>query len=355
MTPLFLSIAVGLSLLAALLIIIPLWRARGEEGKGAARLSGIIAVVIVLPLAVLSLYTQVSSYPWDKPERLTTPAPGSSDQIEMMMGQLAERMKAEPSAEGLTMLGRSYTVLERFADAAAAYKQAWELTEGKVPAITLNYAEALILADRDTLTSTAGDLLDQILTELPDDPKALWYGGLSASSRGNAALSQQRWVRLLNQPDIPDQLRQVVQQQLAALTDDVSAVVENTPDTAATQEDNTTGPVISITVTVASNLAGSLTGEETLYVYAREAGIPGPPVAVKRISAPVFPLQVAISDADVMLDTNSLEAVGQLELTARLSRSGNAMAESGDLFGEVIPQWPSESVTATVTINQSVP
>jgi len=82
MTPLFLSIAVGLSLLAALLIIIPLWRARGEEGKGAARLSGIIAVVIVLPLAVLSLYTQVSSYPWDKPERLTTPAPGSPDQIE---------------------------------------------------------------------------------------------------------------------------------------------------------------------------------------------------------------------------------------------------------------------------------
>ena len=105
MTPLFLATAVGLSLLAAILIGIPLWRPRGEKSR--AGLAGLLALVILIPLVVLSLYTQVSSYPWDKPERLTTPPPGSPEQIEMMVDQLAERMRQEPTAEGLTMLGRN--------------------------------------------------------------------------------------------------------------------------------------------------------------------------------------------------------------------------------------------------------
>lgn len=351
MTPQFLGIAVGLALLAALLVGVPLWRAQGSRGG----LLTLVAIAMVTPLAVLSLYTQVSSYPWDKPERLTSPPPGSPEQISQMVEQLAERMAQEPDAEGLTMLGRSYTVMQRFDEAAAAYQQAWEMTGGEVAGITLNYAEALILADRNSLAGTAGDLLDEVLVELPNDSKALWYGGLSALARGNAALGQQRWARLLNQPDIPDQLRQVVQQQLAAMNDDDATVTDNMAASGESSQNEITGPVISITVSVAANLNNDLTGQETLYVFAREAGRPGPPVAVKRISAPVFPLQVNIDDTDVMLEGSSLATVQKLELTARLSQTGNAIAATGDLFGAVTPDWPADNLDTSITIDQTVP
>jgi len=349
MTPLFLATAIGLSLLAAILIGIPLWRLREEKSR--AGLAGLLALVVLIPLVVLSLYTQVSSYPWDKPERLTSPPPGSPEQIEMMVDQLAERMQQEPSAEGLTMLGRSYSVLERFEDALDAYQQAWELTEGKAPAVTLSYAEALILADRNTIATSAGDLLDEVLVELPNNPKALWYGGLSAIARGNAAKAQERWIRLLNQPDIPDQLRLVVQQQLAAMTD------ENVSDgeTAAEPQQQATGPSISVNISVSDSLKSELRGNESLFVFAREAGRPGPPIAVKRISAPVLPLQINISDADVMMNGNSLANITSLEITARLSRSGDAIASSGDMFGTVTPEWPSDSDAISINIDQTVP
>jgi cytochrome c-type biogenesis protein CcmH len=306
---------------------------------------------VLVPLVVLSLYTQVSSYPWDKPERLTAPPPGSPEQIEMMVDQLADRMRQEPTAEGLSMLGRSYTVLERFDDALNAYQQAWELTEGKAPTVTLSYAEALVLADRTTIATSAGDLLDEVLVELPNNPKALWYGGLSAIARGNAAKAQERWLRLLNQPDIPEQLRLVVQQQLAAMTGETVSDKE----TAAEPQQQATGPSISVTISVSDSLKSELRGNESLFVFAREAGQPGPPVAVKRILSPVLPLQINISDADVMMDGNSLANITSLEITARLSRSGEAIASSGDMFGTVTPEWPSDSHEISIYIDQTVP
>ncbi len=221
MSPEFLGLALALGVLAALLVAIPLWQAGGAGGSARNRV-GAVATLLLLPLAVLSLYTQVSSYPWDNPERLTAPPPGAApgpEQIQAMVDGLAARMAEEPTVEGLTMLGRSYATLQRFEDAVQAYHQAWEMTGGEDPGVSLAYAEALLLADRNSILTSAGDLLDSVLQQAPDSPKALWYGGMSSIARGRADEGRERLVRLLNQPDIPDELRQVVQQQLAALTE----------------------------------------------------------------------------------------------------------------------------------------
>lgn len=221
MNPEFLGLALALGLLAALLVAIPLWQA-GAAGGSKLNRAGAVATLLLLPLAVLSLYTQVSSYPWDNPERLTAPPPGAGpgpEQIQAMVDGLAARMAAEPTVEGLAMLGRSYATLQRFEDSVQAYHQAWEMSGGEDPGLSLAYAEALLLADRNTILTSAGDLLDDVLKVMPNNSKALWYGGMSSVARGNVEEGRQRLARLLNQPDIPDQLRQVVQQQLAALSE----------------------------------------------------------------------------------------------------------------------------------------
>jgi cytochrome c-type biogenesis protein CcmH len=257
-------------------------------------------------------------------------------------------MATAPTAEGLAMLGRSYVNLERVDDAVNAYHRAWEMTEGKAPEVSLGYAEALLLADRNTILTSAGDLLDQVLEQLPDNPKALWYGGMSSVARGKPEQAQQRLAHLLNQPNIPDQLRNVVQQQLAAMGVD-------TPDAGEAADASTAaaGAQISATIEMAPELQNNLQKSAVLFVFARETGQPGPPAAVKRIPAPSFPLTVTLTDADSMMGDKTLSRVKNLTLVARLSNSGNATATSGDLYGETQPDWPGDS--AQIRIESTVP
>jgi len=349
----FLGVALVLAVLAALLVAAPLWRHRRQPASTARGVVTVVALVLVLPLAVLALYTQITTYPWDHPEQMQprqgAGGPNGAVMPEAILGmvkQLEDRMATEPTVEGLAMLGRSYVNLERLDDAVSAYHRAWELSEGKDPGVSLGYAEALLLADRNTILTSAGDLLDQVLEQLPDNPKALWYGGMSAVARGNPELAQQRLGHLLNQPEIPDQLRTVVQQQLAALGAEVPAATTDQPAQASSAG-------ISTTIAVSQELQDQVQKSAVLFVFARETGQAGPPVAVKRIPAPTFPLTVTLTDADSMMGNNKLSAVKNLTLVARISNSGNATASSGDLYGEIQPDWPGDS--AVINIDSSVP
>ena len=213
----FIALAAALTLLAAALVAWPIWRER-QPGDGGAVLS-IVMVVLGIPLAVLGIFPAISTYPWDAPERITAqPAQSTPPAVADMVNGLAARMATEPTVEGLAMLGRSYVELQRYDEAVDAWHSAWEMSAGTDPQVSLGYAEALILTNRETLLTSAGDLLDAVLLELPDEPRALWYGGLSSAARQRPAEAQARWGRLLQDPELPAQLRQVLEQQMAALS-----------------------------------------------------------------------------------------------------------------------------------------
>jgi cytochrome c-type biogenesis protein CcmH len=70
----------------------------------------------------------------------------------------------------------------------------------------------------------------------------------------------------------------------------------------------------------------------TLFLAARSPG-GGPPMAVKRIAAPKFPLEFELSQKDAMMGG---PFSGDVQLSAHLSQTGDAMARSpGDLLGTV--------------------
>jgi hypothetical protein len=91
------------------------------------------------------------------------------------------------------------------------------------------------------------------------------------------------------------------------------------------------GAPIRGTLRVAPELAAAQPGGAVLFLIARGEA-PGPPVAVKRIEAPSFPLEFEIGPDDRMLKT--LPFAGPLNLTARLDADGNATSRTpGDLQG----------------------
>lgn len=96
-----------------------------------------------------------------------------------------------------------------------------------------------------------------------------------------------------------------------------------------------TGSGLGGEIRVSDALASS-SGRGTLYIMVRNAGVPGPPVAVKRISDPSFPARFDIGPGDVMLEGTAL--VGPFDLSARLDQDGDPMTKTeGDLVSRAGP------------------
>lgn len=301
------------------------------------------AVAILLPLAAVLVYVQVSNWDWDAPP--PTPAITAPD-LQRMVGQIQEKLAREPEdPEGWKLLGRSATVLGNYALARDAFREAYTRTGGRDAEAIVGYAESLVLVDEQEIDGKAAELFEQALALAPDNPRALWYGGITAYRRGDFALAGQRWVELQNH-DLPPDLRQVLAERLAALEQS-----QGLPAVPPEQSAAATG--IELSIAIDSALGARVPPNATLFVIARR-GAGGPPVAVQRRPVGAWPVSVRLSDADSMLPGITLAGGGPLTLIARISASGQPMATSGDLFGEVGHDFTSAR-PASITIDQIVP
>ncbi|WP_430543307.1 c-type cytochrome biogenesis protein CcmI/CycH, partial [Xanthomonas sacchari] len=88
-----------------------------------------------------------------------------------------------------------------------------------------------------------------------------------------------------------------------------------------------------------------LRGDASVFVIARVPGGPPMPVAVQKHPLQALPLRVTLSDADSPMPTQKLSQLKQVQVIARLSASGNAMRQDGDL----------ESAPVTVTLPATAP
>ena len=97
---------------------------------------------------------------------------------------------------------------------------------------------------------------------------------------------------------------------------------------------------ITGTVTVAPSLAGKGSSTDTLFVFAREVNGPPMPVAIVRATKKELPFTFRLDDSTGMMPSRKLSDVGTVVIVARLSKSGKAMPESGDLEGMSQPVKP---------------
>jgi cytochrome c-type biogenesis protein CcmH len=361
---LFLILAVLLTLAAGLVVLWPLLRRPEARSPLAA-----VAVALALPAFVLFSYLAVSNYDWARPP---APAPAqaaagtSTAPLEEAVRSLEARLKEQPEDQaGWVLLGSSYTALGRADDAVAAYGQALKLSDGQNLDAQLGVAEAQLLKDRDALTGEAGATVEAVLAAAPDNPKALWYGGLVALARGNNALAERRWSALLALPP-PPRIRAIVEAELAALRGEAGApsVLAGLPGTGAAagagpragtgsgSGDGASGPAVTVQVTVSPAVEAGIKAGAPLFVFVRDAA-GGPPLAVVRRRVADLPLTVRISDADVMIPGRSLGGVSRAAVTARVANGGDPVAKPGDVYGET--EWsPGSGDSVAVVIDRTV-
>ncbi len=313
----FVLIAGTLAAGAAVLLLLPLMRARADARPAA----GVAAagMLMVLLLGGAALYAAFSNYTWvEMPDVAETPA--------AMAAKLAKRLAAQPNdLEGWMLLGRTYSALEQFPLAVRAFQRADRLANGQDADAIVGVAESLLAQDFDQIRGAAGHLFDRALAVDPNNPKALLYSAYAALSRGELPSARERFQRLLTL-DPPQQIRDIINKQLVAL--EGAGAGQGAPS------EQGAAATVAVHVTLAPSLAGKVPAGAALFVAARDPKSPGPPFAVKRLPA-AFPVDVELSAADAMLESRRITAGQQLEIVARVALGGTPTATSGDPFGQV--------------------
>jgi len=359
-------------------ITLPLWRSQQAAAEGDVpagprqRRWATVLVALVVPAIAVGMYAKLSNWDWDAAgERAVTQVNDDN-----LIKQLERKLESDPNdVEGWLMLGRSYTQLGRFARAADAYQQAYDLTKGEnVQAIT-GLGEALALTDEASLAGRAGQLFDAALTKEPNDPKALWYGGMAALQTGKLRVGRDRLQLLLRADNIPPEMRGMLEGKVNELNGELgesgnvlqSATPATTPSappgaphaaSATTQAEPVAGGQqrsIKVAIKLAPDIQQQLTAPVPLFVLARDPAAGGPPLAVQRHSSAQLPLTVTLTEGDAMIPARTIASVPRVQIVARLSRSGAPQARSGDFFGEATYEFGKNTGTVQITIDQRVP
>lgn len=344
-------VAAVLMTLAALVAV--LWPLLGTREVTGARWPSAVAAGIALPALAVTLYVALTNWEWD-PAAVQTGVP---PEIERMVSGLEARLAGNPTdVPGWLMLGRSFFQLERYFKAADAYQRAYALTQGKDIDAVLGLGESLAFADESMLLGRSAELFEQAYALAPDNPKALWYSGLVAYQSGRLALARDRWARLVAL-DPPADVKQILQTKVAEIEGRLGQAA--TAPAPATESPDSgkgvgTSPVVKVRVAVAPELASRVPAGAPLFVLVRAGEGGGPPLAVTRRASSSLPALVELTDRDAMISGRGLSGAGLVTVVARIARSGEPIARSGDLEGRVSYDL-ARNAPVDLVINSIVP
>jgi len=266
-------------------------------------------------------------------DQSAAPHPTTSEQIAAMVEKLAQRMKEQPNdAEGWAMLARSYSVLGRHPDALVAYEKAVALRKDD-PSLLADYADSLAVKNNHQLGGEPMKLIERALKLDPKNLKALSLAGTYAFERKDYAGAVKQWEKVVAIGPADN----VFVQQLGPAIEEARQLA-GLPAAAKPLDGATgagvTGRTVSGRVTLAPALASQAKPEDTVFIFARSAPGTGMPLAILRKQVKDLPLEFMLDDSTAMSPANALSGASKVVVSARVSKSGNAKPQPGDLSGQ---------------------
>ena len=306
---------------------------------------------LLLGLLVLVLAVAIGGYAYNRsanpPQGDEEGADGGANQAQVvaMVEQLAERMKQNPNdADGWAMLARSYSVMERNEDALAAYQKAIALHQDDA-GLLVDYADALAVKNQHSLQGEPMALITRALKLNPDHIKGLALAGSDAFVRKDFALAVKYWshIEAVGPPDnaLVQRVSSSLQEarKLAGLPAQAAPLAVQTKSQipAEVSPDAAGGPSVSGTVSLSPELRSQASPQDTVFIFAKAAPNGRMPLAAERKQVKDLPYQFTLDDSKSMSPQARLSGAMQVVISARISKSGNAIAQPGDLQGQSAP------------------
>jgi cytochrome c-type biogenesis protein CcmH len=248
------------------------------------------------------------------------------------------------------MLGRSYKYLQQYPKAVVAFEHAYKLT-GDQPEIMLLYAEAMAFANNEQLAGKPAELVFKALAMEPDNTTGLWFGGMAKAQAGDFVEAMTLWKKLESLLPSGSEPQQEIQGLLAKLA---TQIPEGAVQAQAKPVQSAKTASIEVQVSLAPELQKSASPEDTVFVYAQALSGSPIPLAIVRKKVADLPLTVNLNDAMAMMPTMKLSNFDKVKLLARISKSGNAMKQPGDLIGVIEQAALSDKSLHKIIINGQV-
>lgn len=302
-----------------------------------------IGIAVVVAAGSVALYQQIG-----QPDaRLATAGAAGPGDIEEMVASLSSRLESNPNdIAGWKLLGRSYSVMRRYPEAIAAYERAVELESSSNGQTLVDLGEAVFMNDSQSLAGRAGQLFESSIAVTPDNPKSLFYSGLSAAERGDQVLAAERWEALLATSP-PPEIESVLTQRIA----EWRGVAPEAVQPAAAESASAS---LLISMSLAPSAQAAVDPAATVFLIARDPAQPSPPIAAVRRKAGELPIEITLTDSDAMIPGRLISGFRQLEIVARVSASGQPTAQTGDWFGSA-QMDTAETRNLGIVIDQQVP
>lgn len=303
-----------------------------------------LIAALLVPVAGLGLYMY-----WGASEKveLTLSLAEQPKTVEEMIKRLEDTVRLQPeSVDAWYFLGRTYMSEQRPKEAAHAYEKTIELV-GRQPDLLGQWAQALYFANGNKWSAELQSLLDEALSQDPNEATSLGLLGIAAFEDKRFQDAIDAWTQLSKALDPQDPSYQAIQTGIERARSSLAETPQANAETNATQDTAAAEPApaavsdykLLIDVTISDEMLKQTSGTDTVFVFARAESGPPMPLAAKRLTVADLPASIALTDEDSLLPQLKLSSIGRVKLQASVSSSGDAMQA----------QWSSESILIDAT------
>ena len=316
-----------------------------------------VMVAVLVPVAAVGLYwnlgainlVDANNTPPHAPQAAGEPQAGD---LEAVVGELKKRInEGDPALEDWLLLVRAQVMLRRYEAAQETLRRARE-DEGDAPDLLTEMADVSARLQDGRMSGEPEELIHKALEMNPDHRHGLWLAGVAASQEGDYAGAVEYWERLL--ASLPEDSRSIglVRQSIRRAEERIAGGGLETPQGGAAGGDAAAGASVDVAVALAPEVADQAGPGDTVFIFARPGDGSRMPLAAVRKQVRDLPARVTLDERSGMGGERKLSDFEQVEVIARVSKSGGVSANSGDLEGRATAEVGGE---AKLTIDRVLP
>lgn len=233
----------------------------------------------------------------------------------------------------VNLLAQTAMTLQDYDQAVNAYRMILEKFPD-TPRIVANLAQAMFYRAGNVVTPEVREYTHKALALAPMMPEMLGLAGIDAKNQGDYRAAIGYWKTAVQHMSPNSRVAQGYLSGIAKAEQALLAAGETLDS-----EEKPTADAASAKIELQVSLADSvqISGGETLFVYARAWNGPKMPLAIQKLSASQLPLSVTLNESMAMAPGMTIKSFPELELVARISRTGSPTAQSGDWQGSIGP------------------
>lgn len=235
-----------------------------------------------------------------------------------------------------------------YSDANAAYEKVIALKK-MTASSWADYADSFASQQKTLNNPQTLQALNAALKLEPNQLKALWLKASLFHETGKYDDALAGWQKLLTLVPNDSSDHQIIENNI----EETQALLNNNRNAKSTTNNSTTNSNVSGSVMVDERIKSRISNDMVLFVFAKTDS-PGPPAAVLRVPVKAWPMNFVLDDSLSMIASRKLSQFKTVNIQARLSRSGQAMPQPGDVQSEAVVTEVGTGKSIMLTLNKVI-